>query len=330
MPNFGGAASSTDLATPYGIATINTGESSFITGQPAMPKLKASFPGLTADINVEWKLEIKTERTERGIKDDKYFPPSGYKTLPGNQAWDIGTEFGTDFVGGKCKLFYKVGGVAEQTFEFFIRGKNPKDNDAKAYVNSHTKAATYPYAWAMVQHESRQGNRCYNQFNSGGDGPGNLEVPNFTGPDGWGIAQLDMPLSVSASTTEVYEWKKNVDKFYLEMDEKEATTNRFFAAVARTYPNDPDSSNPPASYTVTGTNTAYSAKQLSTMILYNGAGGCPSSSLDRGNGNFSPPFTNPWSFKPNRTPKWKFTDNQEAYAHDVVHGEADGTYQISE
>lgn len=108
----------------------------------------------------------------------------------------------------------------------------------------------------MVQHESRQGNRCYNQFNSGGDGPGNLERPNFGAPDGWGIAQLDKPLGVSASTTEFYEWKKNVDKFFLELDEKEAVTNR--------------SANLPTSYTITGTNTSYSAKQLSTMILYNG------------------------------------------------------------
>jgi hypothetical protein len=295
-----------------------------------MPKLKASFPGLAANINVGWKLEIKTERSERGTKDDKNYPASGYKTLPGNQAWDIGAEFGTDFVGGKCKLFYKVGGGAEQTLEFSIRGKNPKDDDAKAYVNNHAKAATYPYAWAMVQHESRQGNRCYNQFNSGGDGPGSLERPNFTGPDGWGIAQLDEPLDVSASTNEVYEWKKNVDKFYLEMDEKEAATNRFFAAVARTYPNDPDSSSPPASYTVTGTNTAYSAKQLSTMILYNGARGTPVSTLKNGNGNNTSNFQNPWTFNPNRTPKWQFTDNYYNYAVDVIHGEVDGTFQVTE
>jgi hypothetical protein len=318
------------MASPYSTATISGGGVAFITGQPAMPKLKASFPRLAANINVEWKLEIKTERSERGTKDDKNYPASSYKTLPGNQAWDIGAEFGADFVGGKCKLFYKVGGGAEQTLEFSIRGKNPKDDDTKAYVNNHAKSATYPYAWAMVQHESRQGNRCYNQFNSGGDGPGNLERPNFTGPDGWGIAQLDEPLGVSASTNEVYEWKKNVDKFYLEMDEKEAATNRFFAAVARTYPNDSDSSSPPVSYTVTGTNTAYSAKQLSTMILYNGARGTPVSTLKNGNGNNTSNFQNPWTFNPNRTPKWQFTDNYYNYAVDVIHGEVDGTFQVTE
>ena len=324
MPNVGVADSSTDLASPYGIATIDSGGTSFITGQPEIPKLKASFPGLTTNINIEWKLEIKTERTERGTKDDKNFPATGYKTLPGNQAWDIGTEFGTDFVGGKCKLFYKVSGGAEQTVEFFIRGKNPKDNDAKAYVNSHTKAATYPYAWALVQHESRQGNRCYNQFNSGGDGPGNLGMPNLGPPDGWGIAQLDKPRGVSASTNEVYEWKKNVEKFYLELDEKEGVTARFFNAVAQAYPNDPDAANPPASYTVTGTNTAYSAKQLSTMILYNGAGGTQASTL---NGST---YRNPWKFNFSGNPKWTFQDNQEDYAFDVIHGEVDGAFQITE
>ena len=161
MPNLGDAENTTDMASSYSTATISSGGVAFITGQPAMPQLKASFPGLPANINVEWKLEIKTERPERGTKDDKNYPTSGYKTLPGNQAWDIGAEFGTDFVGGECKLFYKVGSGAEQTLEFFIRGKNPLDATAKAHVNNHAKAATYPYAWAMVQHESRQGNRLH-------------------------------------------------------------------------------------------------------------------------------------------------------------------------
>lgn len=290
-----------------------------------MPQLKASFSGLAANINVDWKLEIKTERTERGTKDDKNYPASGYKTLPGNQTWDIGAEFGTDFVGGKCKLFYKVGGGAEQTLEFFIRGKNPRDADALAHVTNHAKSATYPYAWAMVQHESRQGNRCYNQLNSGGDGSGNLERPNFGAPDGWGIAQLDKPLNVSASTNEVYEWKKNVDKFYLELDEKEVATNRFFNAVAQAFPNDPDAANPPASYTISGTSTAYSAKQLSTMILYNGASGTQSSTL---NGKT---YLNPWRFNPNGNPKWTFQDNIYDYAGvKVIRREVESQSPVSE
>lgn len=139
VPNVGFAVNTTDMASPYSTATISNGGVAYITGQPAMPQLKASFPGLAASISIDWKLEIKSERTERGTKDDKKYPASGYKTPPGDQAWDIGTEFGTDFVAVKCKLFYKVNGGAEQTFEFFIRGKNPRDADARAYVTNHTK-----------------------------------------------------------------------------------------------------------------------------------------------------------------------------------------------
>lgn len=327
VPNVGEPRNTTDLGNEYySYRIIYEKGIAYITGEPVMPYLVARLGGFhefNTEMNIDWKLEIKSERTKRGTRDNKFYPASGYRTLPADQEWNISDEFGTDFVGGKCKLYYKIGNTAEQTFEFYIRGKNPLDATAKDYVVNHAKSATYPYAWAIVQHESRQNTRCYNQFNSGGDGPGNLEQPNFTGPDGWGIAQLDKPLGVTASTNEVYHWRQNVEKFFLELDEKTAATGRFFDAVARTYPNDPEAANPPASFTAPGTATSYSARQLSTMILYNGAAGCPISSLKLSNGNTTG-FQNPWTFDPNRTPKWQFTDNVNAYAYDVIHKEVDG------
>src|SRR5207302_2894354 len=99
------------------------------------------------------------------------------------------------FFGGRCTLFYRVKGPTgyltdEQQFAFVIRGKNPRDASAKGQIQA--TSGVYRFAWAIAQHESRQGERIYNQFNAAG---GTKELPNFSGnfpdEDGWGIAQLD-------------------------------------------------------------------------------------------------------------------------------------------
>jgi hypothetical protein len=331
MPNLGDAENTTDMASSYSTATISSGGVAFITGQPAMPQLKASFPGLPTNINVEWKLEIKTERPERGTKDDKNYPTSGYKTLPGNQAWDIGAEFGTDFVGGECKLFYKVGSGAEQTLEFFIRGKNPLDATAKAHVNNHAKAATYPYAWAMVQHESRQGNRCFNQFNSGGS---TKEKPNLGAPDGWGIAQLDKPLGVSASTTEVYEWKANVTKMYAELQQKEQMAQSYFNIIQSVYPNQweapPNPANSAQGFPSVATNMT--PLEAAVVQLYNGGAVIVRVKNNKIVTTGGSAYVSCWRFHPNNASgqKWEFVPNQNNYVYKVLHDEFEGHATITE
>lgn len=315
MPNFGTDDSSTDMASPYSSATISGGGVAYITGQPAMPKLKASFPGLPATTNVEWKLEIKTERSERGTKDDKNYPTSGYKTLPGNQAWDIGAEFGTDFVGGKCKLFYKVGGGAEQMLESFIRGKNPLDEDSRNYAINHAGASNHRAAWAICQHESRQGSRVHNQFNASGS---TKELPNFSGnyptEDGWGIAQLDRPMGVSATRDDVYSWKSNINKLFQELDSKKADAERFIRWIRNKWGNDARWEEPPVSWTVSS--STFDSMALAAMVLYNGASGIPSIPVTKDDGS---PWSvrSPWSFDPSRPAgnRWVFRDNVNPVNH---------------
>ena len=60
------------------------------------------------------------------------------------------------------------------------------------------------------------------------------------------------------------------------------------------------------------------------VIVLSGAGGTQSSTL---NGT---PYLNPWKFNPSENPKWTFQDNQEDYAFDVIHGEVEGSYQVTE
>ncbi len=216
-PNFGQPDNTTDLESAASTKVINAGEAAYITGTPGMPTLTTQVLGLSSEFFVDWRLEITSERTERGTKDDKTYTTSG---LVGYAPWWLKGEFDfyNDFVGGKCKLSYRLyykGAYLSQAYStpivFYIRGKNPKDTTAKSYIQAQSGAQSNPYAWAICQHESRQSqgatDRCYNQFNSGGS---TKEGPNFGAPDGWGIAQLDKPKGVSANTREVYNWHDNI------------------------------------------------------------------------------------------------------------------------
>jgi hypothetical protein len=177
-------------------------------------------------------LDVRTERPEREDLDDFHVPVSGTEkvvSLPSDQAWKIsGVLSGRRrFAGGICNVTYTVKNPQGKAlfptgeFKFRIRGKNPRDEEVLTHI--HNNPSHSRFAWAMVQHESRQsskaGNRVYNQFNSGGP---TRELPNFSGnapkEDGWGIAQLDKPLGKRALSGEVYSWKMNLQMFQEELE----------------------------------------------------------------------------------------------------------------
>ena len=65
------------------------------------------------------------------------------------------------------------------------------------------------FAWAIAQHESRAGNRVFNQFNPSAS-QSFFEQPNKTvNGNGWGITQIDGGTNVVA-TAIVWDWHVNV------------------------------------------------------------------------------------------------------------------------
>ena len=81
---------------------------------------------------------------------------------------------------------------------FFIRGKNPTDASARAYITDNVDEEFQSYAWKIAKHETIVGlgrpvngvitnAMCYNQFNPTGQ---YKELPNFGAPDGWGSGRL--------------------------------------------------------------------------------------------------------------------------------------------
>jgi hypothetical protein len=303
------------MTTNYKTEVIGDNEKAYITSKPEMPKLKAEIKGAPADLEVEWKLEIKSERSERKQLDDKKYPEDGsFKKLPGNEAWDIFEEFGEDFTGGKATLTYRVKGQ-EGKIEFKIRGKNAKDSIAKAYIKG--KTPNYPYAWAMAQHESREPKNftSYNQFNTVGSVAG---TPFFGPPDGWGIGQIDRFSEKKIVTSkEVYNWHENVSAMVDKLDEKKAVAVRILGYFKNTYGGSSKWEEPPTSYKISDSN--FSAQEIAIMVLYNGVAGCPEKRVKRPDGKFVT-VTFPWYFDSGKTAgnRWIFKDNKHDYASSRV------------
>jgi hypothetical protein len=329
-----GASTTTNSAISNGIALI--------TGAPAMPQLTAQIMGFSgAGMTVDWRLAVTSERTERGTKDNIFLPvqageggaggPGVVDNVPINTAWDISGDYPMSpqsFFGGNVTIYYRIKKAdgtyiepSEQTLTTFkIRGLNPLDATAKSFITTGlaggANSDVFQFAWAQVQEESRQGSHVYNQFNPSGS---TAELPNYGAPDGWGIAQLDTPLGVSANTEEVYNWQLNLNKFYQEIDQKIGVQQRFFAAIAAAYPTDTDAQNPP---TTTLYGTSISALAAGAITLYNGAGGCPYTTVG------GVQYQNPWTFDHTQPSgqKWVYHANVQDYLHKVLQEYQGATY----
>jgi chitodextrinase len=312
---------------------IGRGGIAYITGEPAMPQLEARISNAPSGVTeIEWKMSVASEHPKRGERDNLSVPQSGVVTVPVAQAWKT-YESAPGFFGGNCVITFRLKGPSgyfgpAETFSFKIRGKNPKDADAKAYIQQNQGSA-YRFLWAIAQHDSRLVSRVYNQFNTSGD---NVEQPNWGFPDGWGIGQIDKSAEESSATTsQVYDWHANIAEAKIVLQAKASAQQVFFDAVARTYPNDAEAQSAPASFTPPQTSTTLSALEAGMITLYNGAGGCPQSTLIGPSGT-NITYRNPWRFLPSNPSgqKWQFSPNTNNYLFKVIHDEVEAQAQIQE
>ena len=98
-------------------------------------------------------------------------------------------------------------GVGRQTIE----ARSNRYDHLGRRVQKVTPEATHTYfydGWMIAKHESKSGDRVYNQFNPSGS---RKELPNWGSPDGWGLCQIDRSANASPNdvilTSEVYNWK---------------------------------------------------------------------------------------------------------------------------
>ena len=195
-----------------------------------------------------------------------------------------------------------------------IRGKNPLDQTARAYIDANVDADFQSYAWMIAKHESLMNSRVYNQFNPEG---GSRELPNKTAGEGrwgWGVCQIDRG-EFGDTTAEVYDWHANVTGMNSVLRQK---TNQFytrFVGYYRTrYGNDP-SWVEPENFVRTIQGLSVSAKMWAYLILYNGTEGVPTQTVGRHR------FSSPIEFVPGslgQPGSWIFHENSRTYGDSVL------------
>ena len=297
MPTAVGVAGTTDGGTVYLREAIRTNGVAYITALPTAPRLTAQFKGLPEWIGVAWSMTLTTER------GDKRFDGIDDRTLPqvsrsGTEVYDISSEMNSEVIGGACSLGIRVGTSSTIAFPFVIRGKNPLDATARAYITANVDAEFQSYAWMIAEHESMNaGSRVYNQFNAAGV---QKEKPNWGAPHGWGVAQIDKGRN-GDTTAEVYDWHANIAAMNATLREKRAEYRNFICMYRAVYANDASTQwYEPDEVTTNVNGVAVSAEMWGVLNCYNGKSGIPAMPLGIGTGMQSPlkfdPVTTNWVF----------------------------------
>ena len=310
MPTGTGVAQTTDAATSYFRAFIPTNGVAYITAEPAAPQLTAQFKGLPQWINVKWSGSLSTERADRFTYDNRTLVE---QVTHGGEGYNINDALNNEIVGGRCTLNASVDGV-QISYPFSIRGKNPLDSVARAYITAQVPANTASYAWRISKHECKAGNatRFYNQFNPSRDSYKELPFKgNGANNWGWGLAQIDRGRN-NANTSEIYDWRRNVDAMRAKLQEASNNTTRFIGYYSSAYSALPNWTEPPST-NING--QVVSGEIWSILTLYNGSGGIPGQTTP----TRTTPFHSPLEFVP-ATGEWIFHTNSynPNYVRDVL------------
>lgn len=309
MPTATGVANTTDAATSYVRTPIPTNGVAYITAEPAAPQLTAQFKDLPQWIDVTWSMTLTTERGDKrfdGI-DNRTLPQV---TLAGSEAYDITSGLQNEIIGGACAINIRICDAAAITYPFSIRGKNPADATARAYITANVDAEFQSFAWMIAKHESKEGAvRVYNQFNASENQY--KELPCWGTPHGWGISQVDRGRN-GDTTAEVYDWHANIMAMNTVLRSKRSDALRFLGYYSSAYSNQPNWSEPPST-NING--QVVSAEMWSTITLYNGAEGIPEQRTPTHNRT----FLSPLQFDP-QTGRWIFHQNttNPNYVRDVM------------
>ncbi|MBR4172644.1 MAG: hypothetical protein IKR48_13415, partial [Kiritimatiellae bacterium] len=283
MPTPCDVETTTDAGTSYFRARIPTNGVAYITGQPAAPSLTARIRGLPEWIPVDWGGTLVSERGDKrtgGIDDRTLGPQEKY----GEEEYNITGALNGEIIGGRVTLNAAVSDLAGFAYRFSIRGKNPRDAAAKAYIDSCVPQETVPYAWRIACHESKDGDRFYNQFNA--QETGLKELPNWGSPHGWGIAQIDKGEN-GDSTAEVYDWHENVASMRAKLIYAIGRTDAFLGYYRSAYSNTSNWSEPPST-NING--YVILPRTWSILTIYNDVDGIPAQTTPYHSGKFHSPL----------------------------------------
>jgi hypothetical protein len=215
---------------------------------PAMPQLRVKVvPDLGNSIAAAWSM--RTEYTDHGRNDVVLVPaaPQGGAQTPVslliNQEWNLAAAIAAlpkeELVfGGKAVVKLRAGTAFEYEHQFRIRGRNPSDLVARAYVDNHASPQDQWFAYAIAKHESRDGEEFYHQFYRLGSTYVKNEqtgLPFFRPtPAGWGMMQMDFSSGPAGRPTiaEIWNWQMNVQSGIAKLNSSRAQATRWMQSLA--------------------------------------------------------------------------------------------------
>lgn len=272
-------------------------EIGYINSTPSRPNITSKFADLPEWIDIAWSATLTKERSERPATDNRTVATT---MLWGDEAFDLYAKIG-DSIGGSVVVNFNIADRFSGSTKYKVRGKNPTDATARAYIDAHVPAATVDYAWKIAVHESRQGTRIYNQFNTGS---ASTELPNKGSGFGWGIAQIDNHSGNTDLTpfSQVWNWHENISAMNTKLEYALERTNTFIGYYREAYGNRQNWVEPPATVVI---GESVSAEMWSVLTIYNGVGGIPTQTAGNHSGFRSPlqfnPATGRWTFHSNTT-----------------------------
>jgi hypothetical protein len=277
----------------------------YINSLPEMPKIEAKYNPVNTE-EIIWKVSVIFKRKNRNKV------PPFQKTIKGGTLLKS-KEFTEDYVGGITIIEAFDNKKNRNFFSFQIRARNPSNEEVHNYIGDSPW-----YAKAIAKHESgQQNNQYYCQFNEIGTLGQNYisdikYTPNRSSDKiGWGIFQITLP---APTHTELWNWKKNIDKGKEIIDHKKKLAQSYFDAVKRTFP---DKYEPPPTYTPKGHTTKLSALDAASIQLFNGASVQEALKSQYGSNSI---FISCWKFHPNNPSgqRWKFIPNRNEYVTRII------------
>ena len=281
------------------------------------------MPGLFAHLTperevkgtVEWRAKILYQRSPRNDLDE-YPAGGGWVVRDARQDWDIAGEMDGALRGGRLDLLCRLGG-AITTNSLWIRGINPDDADAAAYIDS--VCGDYWFMAAIGRHESRQGDYLYNQFNETGTLGTNWDdvryCPNRSSDmHGYGIFQVGDTSGFAITPDVLWNWQTNTAVALQVLDDAKNDAEAYFSKIEQIYPSQFE---PPPSYQPPGTGTVLSALDAAAIQLFNGASVRKLLPIGNGSNDW---FRSCWEFHPNNAAgnRWEFVPNRNNYVRSIV------------
>lgn len=191
---------------------------------------------------------MRASYTDHGRNDIVLIPPAPQVqsqtpvSLLMSQEWDIAaamTVLPQDerIFGGRTVIKLRVGSVLEYEHQFRIRGRNPSDPIARAFIDNHASPQDHWFAYAVAKHESKDGNEFYHQFYRLGSvytKDENTGLPFFRPtPAGWGVMQMDFSGGPSGRPTvaEIWNWQANVLSGITKLNSSRAQATRWMRSL---------------------------------------------------------------------------------------------------